>query len=99
MQILRLYPRASRPRRFSLTRELFAFARRQSQTLQPRPVDLNEAFHTSFFDKVIDKNIEMKLIPANLQPVKSRPRTNRTGPHAPLPWHRQAAWRIHPRLP
>jgi signal transduction histidine kinase len=55
----------------SLTRELLAFARRQ--TLQPRPVDLNEAFHSlaSFFDKVIDKNIEMKFISANLQPVKA----------------------------
>ena len=57
----------------SLTRELLAFARRQ--TLQPRPVDLNTAFHSlaSFFDKVIDKNIEMKFIPANLQPVKADP--------------------------
>jgi signal transduction histidine kinase len=57
----------------SLTRELLAFARRQ--TLQPRPVDLNAAFHSlaSFFDKVIDKNIEMKFIPADLQPVKADP--------------------------
>ena len=57
----------------SLTRELLAFARRQN--LQPRPVDLNAAFHglASFFDKVIDKNIEMKFIPADLQPVKADP--------------------------
>ncbi len=57
----------------SLTRELLAFARRQ--TLQPRPVDLNAASHSlaSFFDKVIDKNIEIKVISANLQPVKADP--------------------------
>ncbi len=57
----------------SFTRELPVFARRQ--TLEPRPVDLNAAFHSpaTLFDKVIDKNIEIKVISANVQPVNAGP--------------------------
>jgi len=54
-----------------LTRELLAFARRQE--LQPRPLDLNEVLQglASLLDKVIDKSIEIKMLPGFLPPVKA----------------------------
>ncbi|MGA3178600.1 MAG: response regulator [Candidatus Acidiferrum sp.] len=57
----------------TLTRELLAFARRQA--LQPRPVDLNGVMQglASFLDKVIDKSIEIKVVPSSLPPVKADP--------------------------
>ena len=56
-----------------LTRELLAFARRQ--VLRPTPVDLNTVTSNllSFLDKVIPKNIEMKVLSAPLSPVKADP--------------------------
>ncbi len=56
-----------------LTRELLAFARRQA--LQPRPVDLNGVMQglVSLLDKVIDKSIEIKVVPGFLPPVKADP--------------------------
>ena len=56
-----------------LTRELLAFARRQA--LQPRPVDLNGVVQglVSLLNKVIDKNIEIKVVPVSLPPVKADP--------------------------
>ncbi len=56
-----------------LTRELLAFA--QCQALQPHPVDLNGVMQglASFLDKVIDKNIEIKVVPGCLPPVKADP--------------------------
>jgi PAS domain S-box-containing protein len=58
----------------ALTRELLTFARRQP--LQPRPVHLNHVVENlmSFLDKVIGKDIEIKLVAAgDLQPVKAEP--------------------------
>jgi two-component system cell cycle sensor histidine kinase/response regulator CckA len=57
----------------ALTRELLAFARRQ--VLQPRAVDLNTVAGglVSFLDKVISKDIEIKVITAPLDPVKADP--------------------------
>ena len=57
----------------ALTRELLTFARRQP--LQPRPVQLNQIVENlmSFLDKVIGKDIEIKLVEGNLQPVKAEP--------------------------
>jgi two-component system, cell cycle sensor histidine kinase and response regulator CckA len=57
----------------ALTRELLAFARRQ--VLQPRAVDLNMVVSSliSFLDKVISKDIEIKVITAPLDPVKADP--------------------------
>jgi len=57
----------------ALTRKLLAFARRQ--ILQPRSVDLNAVTSdlTSFLDKVIPKNIELKVINAPLDPLKADP--------------------------
>ena len=57
----------------ALTRELLAFARRQ--ILQPRSVDLNTVTSdlTSFLDKVIRKDIELKVINAPLDPLKADP--------------------------
>jgi two-component system cell cycle sensor histidine kinase/response regulator CckA len=57
----------------ALTRELLTFARRQP--LQPRPVQLNQIVENlmSFLDKVIGKDIEIKVVPGNLQPVKAEP--------------------------
>jgi two-component system, cell cycle sensor histidine kinase and response regulator CckA len=54
-----------------LTRELLVFARRQ--TLQPRPMDLNEVMQglARLLDKVIDKTIEIKVAPSCLPPVKA----------------------------
>src|SRR5271157_1934241 len=56
-----------------LTRELLAFARRQA--LQPRPVDLNGVMQglASLLDKIIDKSIEIKVVPGFLPPVKADP--------------------------
>jgi len=56
-----------------LTRELLTFARHQP--LQPRPVQLNQIVEnlTSFLDKVIGKDIEIKVVAGNLQPVKAEP--------------------------
>ena len=57
----------------TLTRELLAFARRQ--VLQPRPVDLNSIATgiIGFLDKVLGKNIEVKLITNPLEPIKADP--------------------------
>lgn len=57
----------------SLTRELLAFAR--CQELQPRPVDINTIIQslTSFLDKVIGSDIEMKVAPGKLQPIQADP--------------------------
>jgi len=57
----------------ALTRELLAFARRQ--VLQPRAVDLNAVVSglISFLDKVISRDIEIKVITAPLDPVKADP--------------------------
>jgi two-component system, cell cycle sensor histidine kinase and response regulator CckA len=56
-----------------LTRELLAFAR--CQELQPRPVDLNMLLQnlTRFLDKVIGRDIEMKMKPGVLRPVQADP--------------------------
>jgi len=57
----------------ALTRELLTFARRQ--TLQPRPVQLNEVIESlmSLFDKVIGKDVEIKAELGSLLPVKADP--------------------------
>ncbi len=57
----------------ALTRELLAFARRQ--VLQPRAVDLNAVTSglVSFLDKVIAKDIELKVITAAVDAVKADP--------------------------
>ena len=57
----------------ALTRELLAFARRQA--LQPRAVDLNGVTQglTNLLDKVIDKSIEIKVLPGSIPPVKADP--------------------------
>lgn len=57
----------------NLTRELLAFAR--CQELQPRPVDLNTIVQslTTFLDKVIGRDIEMKVVPGILQPIQADP--------------------------
>jgi PAS domain S-box-containing protein len=56
-----------------LTRDLLAFARRQ--ILQPRAVDLNAVVTTlvSFLDKVIGKDIEVKLVNGPLDLIKADP--------------------------
>jgi len=56
-----------------LTRELLAFARRQ--VLQPRAVDLNIVAGglVSLLDKVIGKDIELKLMGGQLELVKADP--------------------------
>jgi len=57
----------------ALTRELLAFARRQ--VLQPRTVDLNAGTSdlARFLDKVIRKDIELKVVNAPLEPIKADP--------------------------
>jgi signal transduction histidine kinase/ActR/RegA family two-component response regulator len=57
----------------ALTKELLAFARRQ--VLQPRAVDLNAVAGglITFLDKVIGKNIEIKVLNAPLDAVKADP--------------------------
>ena len=57
----------------ALTRELLAFARRQ--VLQPRPVDLNLVTSglMSFLDRVIGKDIELKVVTSTLDAVKADP--------------------------
>jgi two-component system, cell cycle sensor histidine kinase and response regulator CckA len=57
----------------ALTRELLAFARRQ--VLQPRAVDLNTVTSglTNFLDKVIGKDVELKVLTGPLDPVKADP--------------------------
>ncbi|MGC1088422.1 MAG: PAS domain S-box protein, partial [Candidatus Acidiferrum sp.] len=57
----------------ALTRELLAFARRQ--VLQPRTMDLNAVTSdlASFLDKVIRKDIELKVINAPLDSIKADP--------------------------
>lgn len=57
----------------AVTRELLAFARRQ--VLQPRTVDLNAVTSdlASFLDKVIRKDIELKVINAPLDAIKADP--------------------------
>jgi two-component system, cell cycle sensor histidine kinase and response regulator CckA len=56
-----------------LTRELLAFARRQ--LLQPRAVDLNTVASgvMGFLDKVLGKNIEVKLTTTPLESIKADP--------------------------
>ena len=55
----------------ALTRELLAFSRRQ--VLQRQAIDLNTVASglISFLDKVISKNIELKVATAPLEPVKA----------------------------
>ncbi len=57
----------------TLTRELLAFARRQ--TLQALAVDLNTITSSlvSFLDKIIGKDIELKVLTAPLDSVKADP--------------------------
>jgi PAS domain S-box-containing protein len=57
----------------ALTRELLAFARRQ--VLQPRAVDLNNVTSglLSFLEKVIARNIEIKVTTGPLENVKADP--------------------------
>jgi two-component system cell cycle sensor histidine kinase/response regulator CckA len=57
----------------ALTRQLLAFARRQ--VLQPQPVDINAITSglVSFLDKVIGKDIELKVITAAVDAVKADP--------------------------
>ena len=57
----------------ALTRELLAFARRQ--VLQPRAIDLNTVTSglTSFLDKVIGKDIELKVLTAPVDAVRADP--------------------------
>jgi two-component system cell cycle sensor histidine kinase/response regulator CckA len=57
----------------ALTRELLAFASRQ--TLRPRPLDLNGVMQglASLLGKVIDSNIEIKVVPGSLPLVKADP--------------------------
>ena len=57
----------------TLTRELLAFARRQ--VLQPRAVDLNAVTSSlvSFLDKVLARDIELKVITAAVDAVKADP--------------------------
>jgi two-component system, cell cycle sensor histidine kinase and response regulator CckA len=57
----------------ALTRELLTFARQQ--ILQPRPVDLNIVIDglRSLLDKLIGKNIEVKIMTSPLDPVKADP--------------------------
>ncbi|HEX4541890.1 MAG TPA: ATP-binding protein, partial [Candidatus Acidoferrum sp.] len=57
----------------ALTRELLAFARRQ--VLQPRVVDFNTVTGglTTFLDKVIGKDIELKVLTAPLNLIKADP--------------------------
>ena len=56
-----------------LTRELLTFARRQP--MRPRPVQLNDIIQSlmSFLDKVIGKDIEIKVLPGPLRLVKAEP--------------------------
>jgi two-component system cell cycle sensor histidine kinase/response regulator CckA len=57
----------------ALTRELLAFARRQA--LQPRPTDLNAVISNLaiFLDKVIGRDIEMKVVTGNIPAVQADP--------------------------
>jgi two-component system, cell cycle sensor histidine kinase and response regulator CckA len=57
----------------ALTRELLTFARRQP--LRPRAVQLNAIIQDlmSLLDKVIGKDIEIRVEPGNLQAVKAEP--------------------------
>ena len=57
----------------ALTRQLLAFARRQ--VLQPRAVDLNAVTNglVSFLEKVISRDIELKVIAAAVDAVKADP--------------------------
>jgi nitrogen-specific signal transduction histidine kinase len=57
----------------SLTRELLTFARRQP--VQPRPIQLNQIVQNlmSFLDKVIGKDIEIKVVTGNLRLLKAEP--------------------------
>jgi two-component system, cell cycle sensor histidine kinase and response regulator CckA len=57
----------------ALTRELLAFARRQ--VLQPQAVDINVITSglVSFLDKVIGRDIELKVVTASVDAVKADP--------------------------
>jgi len=65
--------RAQADRAAALTRELLAFAR--CQELQAHTVDLNSVVLnlTTFLDKVIGSDIEMKVTLGSLQPVQADP--------------------------
>jgi two-component system cell cycle sensor histidine kinase/response regulator CckA len=65
--------RGQAERAAALTRELLAFSRRQ--VLQPRAVDLNNVTSglVSFLDKIIGKQVELKLQQAPLDSVKADP--------------------------
>ena len=56
-----------------LTKELLAFARRQ--VLQPRMIDLNNIATglVNFLDRVIGKDVELKIVTGPLSPVKADP--------------------------
>ncbi len=57
----------------ALTKELLAFARRQ--VLQPRLIDLSSTATglANFLDRVIGKDIELKIVTAHLPPIKADP--------------------------
>jgi len=57
----------------ALTRELLAFARRQ--VLQPRLIDLNNVVSglVTFLDRVIGRDIELKVVTVPLDPTKADP--------------------------
>jgi PAS domain S-box-containing protein len=57
----------------ALTRELLAFARRQ--VLQPRAIDLNSVTSslTSFLEKVIGKDIELKVLTSPVDAIRADP--------------------------
>jgi PAS domain S-box-containing protein len=57
----------------SLTKELLAFARRQ--VLQPRLIDLNNTATglVNFLDRVIAKDIELKIVTSPVAPIKADP--------------------------
>jgi two-component system, cell cycle sensor histidine kinase and response regulator CckA len=65
--------RTQAERAAALTRELLAFARRQ--TIQPQPIDLNSVVSnfTNFLDKVIGNDIEIKLISGNIRRIHADP--------------------------
>jgi two-component system, cell cycle sensor histidine kinase and response regulator CckA len=65
--------RTQAERAAALTRELLAFARRQP--MQPQAVDLNAVVSnfTSFLDKVIGRDIELKTIPGLLRRIHADP--------------------------
>ncbi|MBZ5703131.1 MAG: response regulator [Acidobacteriia bacterium] len=71
LKFLRIREQAERAA--ALTKELLAFARQQ--ILQPRAVDLNEVVKglVRFLDKIIGRDIELKVEQASLEPVRADP--------------------------